>query len=120
MGHQRVGLYSDHWLVPLQSPTLLLAASKTVSPVPVLKSSSPAIATHGAGNFRLAVRGSGFSPGSVVIWNGKAHSASYVSPTEMTVYVTAAAVASAGTANITVKNPTPGGGKSNKLAFTIK
>jgi hypothetical protein len=107
-------------VVLLQSPTLLLAASKTVSPVPVLKSSSPAIATHGAGNFRLAVRGSGFSPASVVTWNGKAHSASYVSPTEMTVYVTAAAVASSGTANIAVKNPTPGGGKSNILAFTVK
>lgn len=107
-------------VVLLQSPTLLLTASKTVSPVPVLKSSSPAIATHGAGNFRLTVRGSGFSPGSVVTWNGKAHSASYVSPTEMTVYVTAAAVASAGTADIAVKNPTPGGGKSNILAFTIK
>jgi hypothetical protein len=107
-------------VVLLQSPTLLLAASKNVSPVPVLKSSSPAIATHGAGNFRLAVRGSGFSPASVVTWNGKAHSASYLSPTEMTVYVTAAAVASTGTANIAVKNPTPGGGKSNILAFTIK
>src|ERR1700723_1277687 len=107
-------------VVLLQSPTLLLAASKTVSPVPVLKSSSPATTTHGAGNFRLAVRGSGFSPGSVVTWNGKAHSASYVSPTEMTVYVTAAAIASTGTANIAVKNPTPGGGKSNILALTIK
>ena len=107
-------------VVLLQSPTLLLTASKTVSPVPVFKSSSPAATTHGAGNFRLAVRGSGFSPGSVVTWNGKAHSASYVSPTEMTVYVTAAAVASPGTANIAVKNPTPGGGKSNILAFTIK
>ena len=107
-------------VVLLQSPTLLLAASKNVSPVPVLKSSSPAIATHGAGNFRLAVRGSGFSPASVVTWNGKAHSASYVSSTEMTVYVTAAAVTSTGTAKIAVKNPTPGGGKSNILAFTIK
>jgi hypothetical protein len=107
-------------VVLLQSPTLLLAASKTVSPVPVLKSSSPAMATHGAGNFRLAVRGSGFSPASVVTWNGKVHSASYVSPTEMTVYVTAANVASTGTANIAVKNPTPGGGKSNIVAFTIK
>jgi len=91
----------------LQNPPLLLAAGKTVSPVPVLKSSSPAITTNGAGNFRLAVRGSGSSPGSVVTWNGKAHSASNVCPTEIT-------------ANIAVKNPTPGGGKSNILAFPIK
>jgi hypothetical protein len=59
-------------------------------------------------------------PGSVVTWNGKARSASYLSENEMTVYVPAATVASAGTADIVVKNPSPGGGKSNTLIFTIK
>lgn len=103
-----------------KTPSLLLTASKTVSPVPALKSSSPTVATHGTGNFRLTLRGSGFVPGSVVTWNGKTHPASYVSANEMTVYVTAANIASAGTANIAVKNPAPGGGKSNVLAFSIK
>jgi hypothetical protein len=107
-------------VVLLQSPGLLLTASKTISPVPLLKSSSPAIATHGTGNFRLTLRGSGFVPGSVVTWNGKARSASYVSSNQMTVYVTASAIASAGTVNIAVRNPTPGGGKSNVLAFIIQ
>jgi hypothetical protein len=111
---------STSQVVLLQSPSLLLTVSKTVSPVPVLKSSSPAAATHGTGNFRLTLRGSGFVPGSVVTWNGKARSASYVSANAMTVYVTASAIASAGTANIAVKNPTPGGGKSNILAFTLR
>jgi hypothetical protein len=107
-------------VVLLQSPSLLLTVSKTISPVPVLRSSSPTTATHGTGNFRLTLRGSGFVPGSVVTWNGKARSASYVSGNQMTVYVTASAIASAGTANIAVKNPTPGGGKSNILAFTLR
>lgn len=111
--------YTSYQVVLMQSPTLL-AVSKNVSTVPVLKALSPATATHGTGNFRLALHGSGFVPGSVVTWNGKPHSASYVSPTQMTVYVTAATVASAGAADIIVKNPAPGGGKSNVLAFTIK
>jgi trimeric autotransporter adhesin len=107
-------------IVLVQSPTLLLTATKTVSPVPLSKSSNPPTATHGTANFRMALKGSGFVPGSVVTWNGKAHSASYVNAGEMTVYVRAADVATAGTAEVVVKNPTPGGGKSNTLAFPIK
>jgi hypothetical protein len=56
----------------------------------------------------------------MVTWNGRARSASYVSTNEMTVYVPAAAIASAGTAKIAIKNPAPGGGTSNALTFTIK
>ena len=59
-------------------------------------------------------------PGSVVMWNGKARSASFVSENEMTVYVPAAAVASTATAAIVIKNPAPGGGQSSALTFTIK
>jgi hypothetical protein len=107
-------------VVLLQSPSLLLATSKTFSPVPVLKSANPTTVSHGTGNFRLTLRGSGFVPGSVVTWNLKARSASYVSGNEMTVYVTAAAIASTGTAKVVVKNPAPGGGTSNALTFNIK
>ncbi len=104
----------------LQSPALLLAATREHSPVPVSSSFSPSTVSHGSKNFRMTVKGSGFVPGSAVTWNGKAHSASFVSESEMTVYVPAAEVASAGTASIAVKNPAPGGGKSNALTFTIK
>ena len=107
-------------VVLVQSPTLLLTASKAINPAPASHSSSPAAVTHGSGNTLLTVRGSGFVPGSVVNWNNKAFSAKYVSETEMTVYVPKAAVAAPGTAAIVVKNPTPGGGKSNALTVTIK
>ncbi len=107
-------------VVLLQSPTLLLTAAQTRSSIPVANSSSPSSVSHGSGNFRMRVRGSGFVPGSSVIWNGKVRSASFVSANEMTVYVPASAVASAGTASIVVKNPAPGGGTSNALTFTIK
>lgn len=107
-------------VVLLQSATLLLAATREHSSVPVSSSLSPSSVSHGSKNFRMTVRGTGFVPGSAVTWNGKAHSASFVSENEMTVYVPAAEVASAGTVSIEVKNPAPGGGKSNTLAFTIK
>jgi hypothetical protein len=107
-------------VVLLQSPTLLLAATKTAAPVPVSKDLIPTTVSHGSGNFVLTVQGSGFVPGSVVTWNGKPISASYVSGKAIKVYVPKAAIASAGTAAIVVKNPAPGGGKSNALTFTIK
>jgi trimeric autotransporter adhesin len=107
-------------VVLVQSPTLMLTVTKTASPVPVASSLIPATVTHGTGNFRMSVRGSGFVPGSIVTWNGKRISASYVSATQMTVYVTKATIASSGIPTVTVKNPAPGGGTSNSLTFTIK
>jgi hypothetical protein len=107
-------------VVLVQSPTLLLTAGKTINPAPASHSSSPAAVTHGSGNVLMTVRGTGFVPGSVVNWNNKAFSAKYVNDSEMTVYVPKAAVAAPGTAAIVVKNPTPGGGKSNALTITIK
>ncbi|MFZ0537695.1 MAG: hypothetical protein WAM47_12555, partial [Candidatus Sulfotelmatobacter sp.] len=107
-------------VVLVQSPTLLLTAGKTINPAPASHSSSPATVTHGSGNVLMTVRGTGFVPGSVVNWNNKAFSAKYVNESEMTVYVPKAAVAAPGTAAIVVKNPTPGGGKSNALTVTIK
>ena len=107
-------------VVLVKSPTMMLTVTNTASPLPVASSTSPSSVTHGTGNFRMAVRGSRFVPGSVVTWNGAVRSVSYVSPSQMTVYVPKSLVASAGTANIAVKNPTPGGGKSKTLTFTIK
>ena len=107
-------------VVLLQSPTLLLTAAQSRSAFPVSNSLSPSSVPHGSGNFRMRVRGTGFVPGSAVMWNGKARSASFISGNEMMVYVPRTAVASPGTASIEVKNPAPGGGKSNALTFTIK
>jgi hypothetical protein len=107
-------------VVLVQSPTLMLTVTRTASALPVTTLLNPATVSHGTGNFRLNVRGSGFVPGSTVFWNGKKLSASYVSATQMTAYVTKATIASPGIATITVKNPAPGGGTSNGLTFTTK
>jgi hypothetical protein len=107
-------------VVLVQSPTLMLTVTRTASAVPVSTFLNPATVSHGTGNFRMNVRGTGFVPGSTVFWNGKKMSASYVSATQMTVYVTKATIASSGIATVIVKNPAPGGGTSNSLTFTIK
>lgn len=107
-------------VVLVESPTMFLTAAKTVNPQPTVKSLTPSATPHGSGNFILTVKGSDFVPGSTVTWNGKSVFADYVNSAELRVYVPGSHVASSGTANISVKNPEPGGGKSNAALFTIK
>jgi hypothetical protein len=106
--------------VLVQSSSMFLTAVKTVNPQPTVKSLSPTATSHGSGNFILTVKGSEFVPGSTVTWNGKSVFAEYLSSSELRVYVPRSDIASSGTAGILVKNPEPGGGKSNAAVFTIK
>ncbi len=106
-------------VVLVQSPAMLLTTGATKNPVPTAQSLSPSGVTHGGGNFPLTVKGSGFVPGSEVTWNGTALSVAYVNATELTVYVPASAIASAGSAQVVVSNPAPGGGSASAPTFTI-
>jgi len=106
-------------VVLVQSPAMLLTATGSKNPPPVAQTLSPSSATHGAWNFLLTVKGTGFVPGSQVTWNGSTLAADYVSATQLNVYVPAASVASSGSAKVIVTNPAPGGGASSALTFSI-
>jgi endonuclease G len=73
----------------------------------------------GSSSFTLSVTGNSFISSSVVKWNGTSLTTTYVSATQLNATVPAADVASAGTATVTVFTPTPGGGTSAGLTFTI-
>jgi 6-phosphogluconolactonase len=88
-------------------------------PVPSVRQLAPSAATIGGSPFMLTVYGSNFVPGSVVRWNGASGATSFVSTTRLDVAVPAANLAAAGTALVTVVNPSPGGGTSNSLNFTV-
>lgn len=89
------------------------------NPAPTLTSLNPNTAQAGSAAFTLTVNGTGFVNGSVVRWNGNARTTAFVSATQLTAQITAADIASAGTAQITVFNGTPGGGTSSGSTFTI-
>lgn len=88
--------------------------------VPVLTSVSPDSAMVGGGAFTLTVNGSGFVTGSIVQWNGAARATNYVSSTQLTAAIPAADLAVVGVAQITVANPTPGGGTSSAITVNIQ
>lgn len=89
------------------------------NPAPTVGSLSPAGATAGSGAFTLTVNGSGFVAASKVRWNGADRTTTFVSATQLTAAITAADVTTAGSTNVTVFNPSPGGGVSSATTFSV-
>jgi len=106
-------------IVIVTSSDLVTPQGTARNPKPAPASLSPSSLPHGGWNFLLTVNGTGFVPGASVTWNGTALTTAYVSPAQLSVYVPYSDIASAGTASVVVSNPTPGGGKTGALTFTI-
>jgi hypothetical protein len=97
-----------------------IGSATTVNPVPFVNQPLlPGRATPGSKNLRLTVTGTGFTSGSDVKWNGESLATTMVSAQKLIAQVPAADLVSAGTAAVTVVNPTPGGGISNVVLFEI-
>jgi hypothetical protein len=79
----------------------------------------PNTALPGSGGFTLTVEGTGFVSGVKVNWNGSPLTTSFQNSEKLTATISAANVATAGTAVVTVVNPSPGGGSSNTRFFQI-
>ncbi|MCS6842145.1 MAG: cell shape-determining protein [Roseiflexus sp.] len=90
------------------------------NPTPTISAISPFTAVAGDPGFPLTITGTGFITSSVVRWNGTDLPTSFSSSTVLTATVPAERIAAAGTANVTVFNPGPGGGESNPVTFTIQ
>ena len=90
------------------------------NPVPVLSSIAPASAPQGAAPFTLTVTGSNFMSNSTVRWKGSNRATSFVSVTQLRAQILASDLQAAGTADITVFTPIPGGGTSAVQTFTVE
>jgi hypothetical protein len=86
---------------------------------PTTTSISPTTKTVGDSQFTLTVNGTNFVTDSVVKWNGTSLTTTYVSSTQLTATVPTLNLATGGTVDVTVFNPTPGGGTSNAQTFNI-
>jgi len=91
----------------------------TNNPMPFISSISPISSMAGSGGLTLTVSGSGFMSGSVVNFNGLSRPTTFVSPTQLAATIYASDQAVAGPEVVTVTNPSPGGGISNVVMFTV-
>jgi len=89
------------------------------NPTPAITTISPNSAVAGGAAFTLTIDGTNFVAASMVNFGGTAPTTTFVSATQLTAAIPAAAIASAGTAAVTVTNLAPGGGTSNAMNFTI-
>jgi subtilisin family serine protease len=92
-------------------------AVSVVNPVPVI-SSAPRFVGAGAPAFNLNIYGNGFTPTSVVRWNGSDRPTRSGSIGAVAA-IPASDVASLGAAQVTVFNPAPGGGSSDPWTISI-
>jgi len=86
---------------------------------PKLGTISPNNATVGSSSFTLTATGTAFAPNAQLSWNGVALSTTYVSATQLTAEVPSSEVAGVSSVQVTVANPTPGGGQSSGVTFYV-
>lgn len=90
------------------------------NPVPVLFAVQPVGFPAGSGGALLTLSGRGFIEGSVANLNGAERPTTFVSPTDLTVTLSAADLATPGYASVAVYNPPPGGGTSLPAPVTVE
>jgi peptidoglycan/xylan/chitin deacetylase (PgdA/CDA1 family) len=106
------------------SPGALTMCHLTVAPVsagppPVLSSISPSSATAGGAGFILRAFGNTFTSSSLLRWNGSPRPTTFISTGELRADISAADIASPGTAVVTVLEP-PSGAESQAAYFVIR
>jgi IPT/TIG domain len=109
---------SDPGLV-LASPSVDLAITNGNAPNPTVSSLKPNSAAAGSAETQVLVKGSGFVANSTVLWNSTPIATAYISGSALMALVPAADLGTAGTADVSVMNPPPGGGTSGMSTFTI-
>lgn len=125
------GLYTAPGMPPSPNSVTITATSSAdttqaatatvtvVNPAPVLYSISPDAATAGDPTTTLTVGGADFTAQSVVYLDATALVTVYGSATQLTATISSSLLASTGTFSITVVTPTPGGGTSTPLSFSV-
>ncbi|MCK6546148.1 IPT/TIG domain-containing protein [Myxococcota bacterium] len=89
------------------------------NPVPTLTTISPTSITMGAAAFTLTLNGTNYTGATTVRFGTTNVTATRVSATRLTAAIPANLVAAAGSVQVTVSNPAPGGGTTSAQTFTI-
>ncbi len=106
------------------STSLTFTISPAPAPVPHITSISPTAVLAGSSAFQLNISGSNFVSSSTATVNGDNRQVTFVNSTTLEVQITAADVASAGTVQIVVINPSgpanpPDGGASAPMSLSV-
>jgi len=98
---------------------LRATSSVDENPTPLIASMRPDDLLVGSSAQELTINGAGFLASSTVTFNGVAHNPTYVSASQLTISLTNADLATAGSYPVVATNPAPGGGRSAAVNFTV-
>jgi uncharacterized protein (TIGR03437 family) len=115
-GNDRIRRLGTGVMVCFKTGTITITGDH---PAPTLTAVTPTFALIGH-PFTLQVTGTGFDPSSQVRWNGQARPTTFVSSTLLLAMIPASDTAGASNADVTVFNPTPGGGTSNSMTVQVR
>jgi subtilisin family serine protease len=115
--------FSIYGIVQTFPRVRILEALATLAPItnpaPAVTALSPSEVRAGLGALTLTVNGTGFDYLSVVEWNGAARPTKVISGVKLQASISGTDVGAAGTAQVSVTTPLPGGGTSSALTFTL-
>ncbi len=117
--HAKVCIDSNDPVNPIAEVDLQLEVLPPDNPEPVLTSIDPDSIEVGSGDFTLSAIGQDFVEDSVVRFDGVDLVTTFISETELTAEVPAGEVTEPGSVDVTVYNPSPGGGESGALGFLV-
>ncbi|MDB4942920.1 MAG: hypothetical protein JWP97_2454 [Labilithrix sp.] len=97
------------------------AISFTVAnPAAAIQSINPSAAFVGSAAIPLVVSGSGFVPGSAVLFNGAPIPTTFATAAQLTATIPASSLGAAGDFPVAVSNPPPGGGVTAPVVFRVQ
>ncbi len=101
------------------SANLTFTVTGPANLVPTLDNITPETAYAGDPGFTMTVNGTNFTTSSIVRWDSADRETSYLSDTTLLATIEDSDIVSEGTRNVTVFNPSPGGGTSPPAIFTV-
>ncbi len=103
----------------LSDATVLFTVVGPQNAVPTISQLAPAQATAGSAPVALTVSGTGFVTGAQIFFDGTALATTVGSATTATATIASNLLTTAGTYDVTINNPSPGGGPSAASTFTV-
>jgi len=119
-GAQQSGSLGIFDVDPLSPQSVSLTGYGVANPTPsIFDPLKPSTATAGSGGLTVLVHGTGFTPSSVLYWNGSPRVTTVLSASQLQARVLRSDLAVPTTAYVSVFGGPPEGGMSNSLPFQI-
>jgi uncharacterized protein (TIGR03437 family) len=103
---------------------ILVPLAAGVNPVPGLRAITPPSTAPNTSGLTLTLNGAGFVTGTgaastIALWNGQSRPTTVTGGSQLSMAISASDLSGASIAQISVMNPSPGGGVSNALSFEV-